>query len=199
MKSEGFNTSYDVQSPLDNRLVRTQLFRDKPRTVWLTGLSGAGKSTLAYVLESHLLRQGRPCYVLDGDNVRHGLNRNLGFSPKDRSENSRRIAEVAHLMNEAGLVVIVALISPMKADRDVARAIIGDELFYEIHVNTPVTTCERRDSKGLYKRARSGELREFTGVSAPYQAPSSPILTVDTTSVPINQNIDKILAAAGLA
>jgi adenylyl-sulfate kinase len=189
---------HEAQNPLNNRFVRTQLFRDAPRTLWLTGLSGAGKSTLAYGLESRLLQEGRPCYVLDGDNLRHGLNRNLGFSSADRSENIRRIAEVAHLMNRAGLIVIAALISPMEADRHMARDIIGKTLFYEIYVSTPVATCERRDPKGLYKRARAGDLLEFTGVSAPYQAPSCPAVTVDTTTAPIEQSIIKILVASNL-
>ena len=159
---------------------RQRYFGHRPATVWLTGLSGAGKSTLAYELEHLLLERGHPGFVLDGDNVRHHLNRDLGFSADDRRENIRRTAEVARLMNEAGLFVVTAFISPLRADRAVARDIIGAEHFVEAHVSTCVTVCEARDPKGLYARARSGEIANFTGVSAPYEPPEHPDICIDT-------------------
>ncbi len=162
---------------------RANLLGQLPLTIWLTGLSAAGKSSLAFALERALHDRGRACYVLDGDNVRHGLNRSLGFSPVDRSENLRRIAEVARLMNDAGLIVITAFISPRRADRAAARQIIGKERFVEVHVSTPLAVCEARDPKGFYAQARRGELAEFTGVSSPYEAPEEPALTIDTAQI----------------
>ena len=152
----------------------------KAATVWLTGLSGAGKTSIAYALAALLEQDGRAVTVLDGDLLRDGLNRDLGFTPQDRHENIRRTAEVARLMNDAGLVVIAALISPNRADRAMAAAIIGDARFIEVHVSTPVQVCEARDPKGLYARARAGQIPQFTGVSAPYEAPLAPALTLDT-------------------
>lgn len=149
-------------------------------TVWLTGLSGAGKTSIAEALARRLKADGRAVTVLDGDLLRHGLNRDLGFTPQDRHENIRRTAEVARLMNDAGLVVIAALISPNRDDRAMAAAIIGDAQFIEVHVSTPVQVCEARDPKGLYARARAGQIPQFTGVSAPYEAPLAPALTLDT-------------------
>jgi adenylyl-sulfate kinase len=159
---------------------RQRYFGHKPATIWLTGLSGAGKSTLAYELEHLLLDRGHPCFVLDGDNVRHHLNRDLGFSADDRRENIRRTAEVARLMNEAGLFVVTAFISPLRADRELAREIIGAEAFVEAHVSTCMTVCESRDPKGLYARARAGEIANFTGISAPYEPPEHPDIAIDT-------------------
>lgn len=157
---------------------RQALLKQKPLTIWLTGLSAAGKSTLAFALERILIEAGHPCYVLDGDNVRHGLNNNLGFSAEDRSENIRRVAEVAKLMNDAGLIVITAFISPFRADRDNARAIIGDGMFQEIFVDAGLDACEARDPKGLYKKARAGQIPDFTGISSPYEAPLNPELVI---------------------
>lgn len=159
---------------------RRALLNQKPLTVWLTGLSAAGKSTLAYALERELINSGHACCVLDGDNVRHGLNANLGFSAEDRSENIRRVAEVAKLMNDAGLIVITAFISPYRQDRSMARDIIGEGIFQEIYVSTDLTTCEARDPKGLYKKARAGQVAEFTGVSSPYEPPEKPAVAIDT-------------------
>lgn len=159
---------------------RYKLFNQIPLTIWLTGLSGAGKSTLAFLLERQLITKGRACYVLDGDNVRHGLNRDLGFSDLDRTENIRRIAEVAHLMNEAGLIVITAFISPLRSDREMAKNIIGENAYREIFVSTSIEICESRDPKGLYQKARQGLVKDFTGVSAPYEMPSNPALILDT-------------------
>ncbi|SMG44555.1 adenylyl-sulfate kinase [Paraburkholderia susongensis] len=159
---------------------RTRMFRQRPATVWLTGLSGAGKSTIAFALEEQLIALGHACYVLDGDNVRHGLASDLGFTPKDRRENIRRVAHVAQLMNDAGLIVITALISPMCEDRAMAREIIGPDKFIETFLSAPLATCASRDPKGLYAKARTGEIGSFTGVSAPYEAPIDPELRVDT-------------------
>ncbi len=164
---------------------RALLLGQLPATVWFTGLSGAGKSTLAFALEHRLVDIGRACYVLDGDNVRHGLNKNLGFSHEDRTENIRRIAEVAKLMNDAGLIVIAAFISPYLGDREMARQIIGEDKFIEIHVCTPLTICEERDTKGMYKMAKEGKIAAFTGVSAPYEPPFSAALTLDTSTLDI--------------
>lgn len=168
---------------------RVLFFRQKPVTIWLTGLSGSGKSTLAFALERHLLNSAKACYVLDGDNVRHGLNRDLGFSPKDRAENIRRISEVARLMNDAGLIVITAFISPFREDRKMAMSIIGAENFVEIHLDADLNICEERDPKGLYKKARSGEIQGFTGISSPYELPESPALRLDTGRLSIEECI----------
>jgi adenylyl-sulfate kinase len=147
-------------------------------TVWLTGLSGAGKSTVAFEVEKWLLAAGRPVYVLDGDNVRHGINGDLGFSAADRTENVRRVAHVARLMADAGIVALVPLISPYRADRDAARALheAAGIPFAEVYVDTPIARCEERDPKGLYKKARAGEIKGFTGIDDPYEAPTSPEL-----------------------
>lgn len=161
---------------------RARLFGHRPVTIWLTGLSGSGKSTLAYALEKRLTEEGHACFVLDGDNVRHGLNRDLGFSAEDRAENIRRVAEVARLMNEAGLIVITSFISPYKADRAAAREIIGADRFSEVFMDTPIEVCEQRDPKGLYAKARKGEIAEFTGVSSPYEAPDAPAVVIEADS-----------------
>ena len=150
---------------------REKINGHKACTVWLTGLSGSGKSTIAVDLEKRLWERGIRAYILDGDNVRHGLNKNLGFSPADRTENIRRIGEVAKLFTEAGVVALTAFISPYRADRDQVRAIMAAGDFVEVHVDCPVEVCEQRDVKGLYKKARAGEIKEFTGISAPYEAP----------------------------
>ncbi|HIJ89168.1 MAG TPA: adenylyl-sulfate kinase [Desulfuromonadales bacterium] len=171
---------------------RVLFFRQKPVTIWFTGLSGSGKSTLAFALERRLMDTSKACYVLDGDNVRHGLNRDLGFSPKDRTENIRRISEVARLMNDAGLVVITAFISPFREDREMARRIISAENFVEIFLNPGLETCEGRDPKGLYKKARTGELPGFTGISSPYELPESPALILDTGRLSIEQCTEAI-------
>lgn len=160
---------------------RHVLLGHHPITVWLTGLSASGKSTLAFALEHKLIETGHAAYVLDGDNIRHGLNGNLGFSQADRSENIRRIAEVAKLMNDAGLIVLTAFISPYREDRALARRIIGTQHFYEVHVSTPLATCEQRDPKGMYRRARAGEIKHFTGIDDPYEAPECPQYAIDTS------------------
>lgn len=162
---------------------RQKLLNQKGTTIWLTGLSGSGKSTVAKVLEKELMAQGHLCYVLDGDNVRHGLNRDLGFSMEDRKENIRRIAEVAALMNDAGVIVITAFISPYISDRAAAREVVGDDSFFEVFVDTPIEVCEQRDPKGLYKKARAGEIQQFTGISDPYEAPEAADFIVETVTV----------------
>jgi len=159
---------------------RAAMLGQEPATIWLTGLSGSGKSTIAYALEEELVAAGHACMVLDGDNLRHGLCRDLGFSPADRAENIRRLAEVAKLFCDAGLIVITAFISPYRADRDAARGIIGAERFVETFVDAPLAECERRDPKGLYAKARAGQIPEFTGISAPYEPPEQPELHLDS-------------------
>lgn len=182
-------TSHAVPNPAEQR---RDLLGQRPATVWLTGLSGAGKSTLAERLETRLLASGRACYRLDGDEIRTGLNKDLGFSPADRHENIRRIAEVARLLNEAGVIAITAFISPYRADRAMAREIIGPERFLEVYLSTSLEVCEQRDVKGLYRRARSGQLPEFTGVSAPYEAPESPRLALDTGAENIETSVERL-------
>ena len=164
---------------------RAGLLKQKGCTIWFTGLSGSGKSTLAFTLEHALVRAGRLAYVLDGDNIRHGLNKNLGFSAADREENIRRIGEVARLFADAGLITMTSFISPYRKDRELVRELhkAGDFPFIEVYVNTPIGTCEQRDPKGLYKKARAGQLKGFTGVDDPYEEPLAPELTIDTTSV----------------
>jgi bifunctional enzyme CysN/CysC len=153
------------------------------RVIWLTGLSGAGKSTIANLVEKRLHALGRHTYLLDGDNVRHGLNRDLGFTEEDRVENIRRVAEVSKLMVDAGLIVLTAFISPFRSERRMAREILSDGEFIEVYVQTPLAVAESRDVKGLYKKARAGELKNFTGVDSPYEEPENPELIVDTTTL----------------
>ena len=161
-------------------------------TVWLTGLSGAGKSSIADALARQLKAQGRTVALLDGDQLRHGMNRDLGFTPEDRHENIRRAAEVARLMNAAGLIVIAAFISPYRADRAMAAAIIGAAHFIEVHVSTPLAECEARDPKGLYAKARAGELRGFTGLDDPYETPSNPDLRLDMGMLGLDEACESI-------
>lgn len=167
----------------------------KAVTLWFTGLSGSGKSTLAHAVENALFDQGCRTYVLDGDNVRHGLNKNLGFSPEDRTENIRRIGEVAKLFNEAGILALTAFISPYREDRDAARAIAQEGHFIEIYVKCALEVCEERDPKGLYKKARAGEIPEFTGISAPYEEPNSPEIVVDTGEQSLDESTIAVLDA----
>lgn len=162
---------------------REALLKQKGVLVWFTGLSGSGKSTIAYTLEHALVQRGHLAYVLDGDNIRFGLNKNLGFSAEDRQENIRRISEVGKLFVDAGIVTLTAFISPYRADREAARKTLGDGHFFEVYCNTPIEVCETRDPKGLYKKARAGELKGFTGVDDPYEAPTSPEMRIDATNV----------------
>jgi len=172
---------------------RAALKRQRPRCLWLTGLPGAGKSTLASLLEHELHQQGLHTYLLDGDNVRHGLNSDLGFSAADRDENIRRVAEVARLMVDAGLVVIVAFISPYRRERAFARSLFAPGDFVEIHVATPLAVCEQRDPKGMYMKARRGELPDFTGVDGAYEIPEYPEIRMDTTGLPAQDSLRQIL------
>ena len=180
---------------------REKLLNQKGCVIWFTGLSGSGKSTLANAVGQVLHQQQHHTYVLDGDNVRHGLNKNLGFSPADREENIRRIGEVAKLFADAGTIVLTAFISPYRTDRDQARALIADGRFVEVFVDCPLEVCEERDTKGLYKKARAGEIKEFTGISAPYEPPLNPEVTVNTAALSIEecaQAVVTVLIKAGL-
>ncbi len=176
-----------------DKAARAALLGQRPALVWLTGLSGAGKSTIANMVETRLHAVGRHSYLLDGDNLRHGLNRDLGFTAADRVENIRRVAETARLMVDAGLIVIAAFISPFRAERALARGLLADGEFIEVHVDTPLATAEARDVKGLYQKARRGELRNFTGIDSPYEAPEAPALRIDTTHCTAEQAADKVM------
>ena len=166
-----------------DRAAHAALKDQKPKILWFTGLSGSGKSTIANAVEKKLHANGKHTFLLDGDNVRHGLNKDLGFNDADRIENIRRIGEVAKLMSDAGLIVLTAFISPFRAERDMARAMVADGDFVEIHVDTPLDVAEQRDVKGLYKKARAGELKNFTGIDSPYEPPEAPEITVNTTEL----------------
>ena len=169
-----------------------------PKCIWLTGLSGSGKSTLANALEVALTEQGKHTYLLDGDNVRHGLNKNLGMSDEDRTENIRRVSEVAKLMVDAGLVVITAFISPFRADRDAARALFEDGEFVEVFADAPLEECEKRDPKGLYKKARAGEIKEFTGIDSPYEAPANAEVVINTAENNIGECVRQLIEKIGV-
>ena len=162
-------------------------------TVWFTGLSGSGKSTIAVAVEKSLWDRGVRSYSLDGDNIRHGLNNDLGFSPEDRTENIRRIGEVAKLFTDGGVLNLTAFISPYRSDRDRVRSIMGEGDFIEVHVDCPVEECERRDVKGLYAKARAGKIPEFTGISAPYEAPEKPEIVLETAKLSEEQSVAKVL------
>ena len=172
---------------------RERMLGQRGATIWLTGLSGSGKSTIAVAAEKAIHERGRLTYILDGDNIRHGLNSNLGFSPEDRTENIRRIGEVAKLFTDAGTIVFSSFISPYRADRDAVRALMADGDFVEVLVDASVETCEGRDVKGLYQKARAGEIPEFTGISAPYEAPEKPELVLDTSSLSVEQSVEKLV------
>lgn len=161
-------------------------------TIWFTGLSGSGKSTIAIALEERLSREGILCRILDGDNIRTGINRGLGFSEEDRRENIRRIAEVCKLFTDTGIVTLAAFVSPTNELRELAREIIGDEDFIEVYVSTPLEECEGRDVKGLYAKARRGEIRDFTGITSPFEVPVKPTLTIDTTNRDIESCVDEV-------
>ncbi len=173
---------------------REKLLNQKGCVLWFTGLSGSGKSTLANAVEYLLHQRQHHTYILDGDNVRHGLNKNLGFSPEDRTENIRRIGEVAKLFADAGTITMTAFISPYRADRDQARNLLPKDRFVEIFVECPLTVCEKRDTKGLYKKARTGEIKEFTGISAPYEPPHHPEITVNTEELSLQESAQKVVA-----
>jgi adenylylsulfate kinase len=175
------------------RREREALLGQRGVTIWLTGLSASGKSTIAVALEKTLVERGHLAYVLDGDNVRHGLNKNLGFAPADRTENIRRIAEVAKLFTDCGVLVLTSFISPYRSDRDAARALFAAGDFVEVFVDASLATCEARDPKGLYKKARAGEIPEFTGISAPYEPPERPELVLDTAALSVEASVAALL------
>lgn len=181
---------YTTQVSQDQRV---RLKGHKPCVIWMTGLSGAGKSTLANALEQHLNQLGCHTYLLDGDNLRSGLNRDLGFSPESREENIRRASEVASLFVDAGMIVIVAAISPYKADRDFARKRVSATEFIEVYINTPLDVCEQRDTKGLYKKARQGKIKEFTGIDSTYEPPINPELLIATDGISVAQGVATLM------
>ena len=191
------NNDNNIYPIFDRMLARTdkeQLLGQRGVMLWFTGLSGSGKSTVAVALERELHRRGRLCRLLDGDNIRTGINAGLGFSAEDRRENIRRIAEVGKLFVDTGVITLAAFVSPTEELRTLARDIIGADDFMEIFVATPLEECERRDVKGLYARARRGEVKNFTGISAPFEAPRNPALVLDTTDTPVEESVGKVLA-----
>lgn len=191
------NNENNIYPIFDRMLARTdkeRLLGQRGVMLWFTGLSGSGKSTVAVALERELHRRGRLCRLLDGDNIRTGINAGLGFSADDRRENIRRIAEVGKLFVDTGIITLAAFVSPTEELRTLARDIIGAADFKEIFVATPLEECERRDVKGLYARARRGEVKNFTGISAPFEAPQNPALVLDTTDTPVEESVGKVLA-----
>ena len=188
------NNIYPIFDRMLARADKERLLGQRGVMLWFTGLSGSGKSTVAVALERELHRRGRLCRLLDGDNIRTGINAGLGFSADDRRENIRRIAEVGKLFVDTGIITLAAFVSPTEELRTLARDIIGAADFKEIFVATPLEECERRDVKGLYARARRGEVKNFTGISAPFEAPQSPALVLDTTDTPVEESVGKVLA-----
>lgn len=184
---------YTVFDKMLKREEKELLLRQHSVMIWFTGLSGSGKSTIAIALERELHRRGLLCRILDGDNIRSGINNNLGFSEADRVENIRRIAEIGKLFIDTGIITIAAFISPMNSLREMAASIIGKNNFFEIYVNTSLAECERRDVKGLYAKARRGEIKEFTGISAPFEEPLHPDLVLDTLTLSVKQSVDELL------
>ena len=186
---------YPIFEKMLQRQDREALLKQKGIMIWFTGLSGSGKSTLAIALEGELYKQGILCRILDGDNIRSGINNNLGFSEADRTENIRRIAEVSKLFVDCGIVTIAAFISPTHALRRMASEIIGEDDFLEVYVSTPIEECERRDVKGLYAKARRGEIKEFTGISSPFEAPEHPFISIDTSRQSLADSVKVLLEA----
>lgn len=184
---------YPIFDRMLSRQDKETLLEQRGVMLWFTGLSGSGKSTVAIALERELHKRGKLCRILDGDNIRTGINAGLTFSPEDRKENIRRIAEVGKLFVDTGIITIAAFVSPTNEVRDLARSIIGEEDFKEIFISTPIEECERRDVKGLYARARRGEVKEFTGISAPFEAPENPALSLDTSVLSLEESVEKIL------
>lgn len=195
MKNENI---YPIYDRMLSRGDKEALLGQRGVMLWFTGLSGSGKSTVAIALERELQRRGLLCRILDGDNIRSGINANLGFSAEDRRENIRRIAEVAKLFVDTGIITIASFISPTEDLRSLARDIIGAENFKEIYISTPLEECERRDVKGLYARARRGEVKNFTGISAPFEAPADPALSLDTSRLSIEESVARLLGLLGL-
>lgn len=184
---------YPIFDKMLSRQDKERLLGQRGLMIWFTGLSGSGKSTVAIALERELHKRGLLCRILDGDNIRCGINNNLGFSPADRVENIRRIAEVGKLFVETGIITIAAFISPNNDLREMAAKIIGKDNFVEVYISTPIEVCEQRDVKGLYAKARRGEIKDFTGVSAPFEAPQSPDLELDTSSLSLEESVNSLL------
>lgn len=185
---------YPIFDKMLSRSAKEQLLGQKGLMVWFTGLSGSGKSTLAVALERELHQRGLLCRILDGDNIRSGINNNLGFSAADREENIRRIAEVGKLFVDTGIITLAAFISPDEKMRQMAASIIGNGDFLEVYVNTPIEACEKRDVKGLYAKARKGEIKNFTGVSAPFEAPENPDISIDTSVTSLEESVQALLS-----
>lgn len=184
---------YPIFDRMMTREDKEQLLHQRGVMLWFTGLSGSGKSTVAITLERELHKRGLLCRILDGDNIRSGINANLGFSAEDRRENIRRVAEVAKLFVDTGIITIAAFVSPTEELRQLAQQIIGEDDFKEIYISTPIEECERRDVKGLYARARRGEVKNFTGISAPFEAPQHPALSLDTSKLPVEESVKLLL------
>lgn len=184
---------YPIFDRMLSRSDKEELLKQHSLMIWFTGLSGSGKSTIAIALERELQKRGLLCRILDGDNIRSGINNNLGFSAEDRIENIRRIAEIGKLFVDTGIITIAAFISPNNDIREMAANIIGKEDFMEIYVSTPIEECERRDVKGLYAKARKGEIKNFTGISAPFEAPQHPALSLDTSKLSVEESVNKLL------
>lgn len=187
------NNIYPIFDRMLSRQDKEELLKQHSVMIWFTGLSGSGKSTIAIALERELHKRGLLCRILDGDNIRSGINNNLGFTEADRIENIRRIAQVSKLFVDTGIITIAAFISPSNDIREMAANIIGKDDFLEVYVSTPIEECERRDVKGLYAKARRGEIKNFTGISAPFEAPAHPALTLDTSALSLEESVNKLL------
>ena len=187
------NNIYPIFDRMLSRQDKEELLKQHSVMIWFTGLSGSGKSTIAIALERELHKRGLLCRILDGDNIRSGINNNLGFTEADRIENIRRIAEVSKLFVDTGIITIAAFISPSNDIREMAANIIGKDDFLEVYVSTPIEECERRDVKGLYAKARRGEIKNFTGISAPFEAPAHPALTLDASALSLEESVNKLL------
>ena len=187
------NNIYPIFDKMLSRSDKESLLKQRGIMIWFTGLSGSGKSTIAIALERELQKRGLLCRILDGDNIRSGINNNLGFSAEDRIENIRRIAEIGKLFVDTGIITIAAFISPNNAIREMAANIIGKEDFMEVYISTPIEECERRDVKGLYAKARRGEIKDFTGVSSPFEAPQHPDLSLDTSVLSVEESVNLLL------
>lgn len=187
------NNIYPIFDKMLARTDKEQLLKQRGMMIWFTGLSGSGKSTVAIALERELHKRGLLCRILNGDNIRTGINNNLGFSPEDRIENIRRIAEVGKLFVETGIITLAAFISPNNDMRRMAAEIIGKDDFLEVYISTPIEECEKRDVKGLYAKARRGEIKEFTGVSAPFEVPEHPAISLDTSKIPLEESVNRLL------
>ncbi len=191
--ADSLNTIYPIFDKMLSREDKESLLHQRGIMIWMTGLSGSGKSTVAIGVERELHNRGILCRILDGDNIRAGINSNLGFSEEDRRENIRRIAEIGKLFVDTGIVTIACFVSPTTELREMARKIIGEKDFREVYIATPLAECERRDVKGLYARARRGEVKDFTGISAPFEAPTTPDLSLDTSKMTLKEEVEAVI------